>query len=109
LSTRNIPLGKSLLEPCYIIFVVILYLTLIVLLSLYFYYIVFDAIGVLDTLKVSRYTIEFYDENPKKTMSYLELYSSVQGVICVIRMFVVKSTIHPYILETKIDLYLSEN
>ena len=73
------------------------------------YYIVFDVRGVLDTLEKCPSLVEFYDENPRKSMSYLELHSSVQGVICVVRKLAIKATIYPYSLETKINLYLSEN
>lgn len=41
-------------------------------------------------------------------MSYLMLYLSIQGVICVNGKLVVKATIHLYTLETKLDPYLSE-
>ena len=53
--------------------------------------------------KVLKSSVEFYHENPRKTMSYLELYSLIQGVICIVRKLAVKATILPYSLETKID------
>ena len=75
------------------------------------YYIIFGARGVLDTLKKcpSLVFVGFYDENPRMITSYLKLYSSVQGVICVVGNLVEKDTIHPYTLEIKINHYLSEN